>query len=101
MAKTLRTCPKGHQFYKSSDCPTCPVCEQEKETAQGFLALLSNPARNTLLHHGIDSIQKLAAHTEKEILKLHGMGKASLPALHRALKEAGLHFRTEEPKGTK
>lgn len=22
---TLRTCPNGHQYYKSSDCPVCPV----------------------------------------------------------------------------
>ena len=91
--KTLRTCPKGHQFYKSSDCPTCPICEKEKKPATGFLALLSNPARNTLVHHGVTTIKKLAKHTEKEILALHGMGRASLPSLHRALKEQGLSFK--------
>jgi DNA-directed RNA polymerase alpha subunit len=91
--KTLKTCKKGHKFSKSSDCPTCPICEKEKDPATGFLALLSNPARNTLVHHGVDTIEKLAKHTEKEILKLHGMGKASLPALHKALKAAGLSFR--------
>lgn len=92
---TLRTCKKGHQFYKSSDCPTCPICEKEKDPATGFLALLSNPARNTLLHHGVDTIEKLAAHTEKEILKLHGMGKASLPTLRKALEDAGLSFKAD------
>jgi hypothetical protein len=99
IAKTLRTCPRGHRFYKSSDCPTCPVCEKEKDLPGGFLALLSSPARNTLLHYGVDSIQKLAAHTEKEILKLHGMGKASLPALHKALGDGGLSFRKEAQGG--
>ncbi|HMR83142.1 MAG TPA: RNA polymerase alpha subunit C-terminal domain-containing protein [Niabella sp.] len=90
---TLRTCEKGHKYYKSSDCPTCPVCEKLKEPASGFLALLSNPARNALLHYGIDTVQKLAEYTEKEILALHGIGKASLPAFQRALEEAGLYFK--------
>lgn len=93
MNKTQRTCDKGHTYYKSSDCPTCPSCEKLKEPASGFLALLSNPARNALLHYGIDTIQKLASHSEKEILKLHGIGKASLPVFRKALEEAGLKFK--------
>ena len=94
--KTLRTCKKGHKFYKSSDCPTCPVCEKEKDPATGFLSLLGNPARNALLHAGIDTIAKLSEYTEKEILKLHGMGKASLPVLRKSLAEQGLSFKAEE-----
>lgn len=96
--KILKTCDQGHKFYKSSDCPTCPVCEKLKEPASGFLALLSNPARNALLHYGIDTVQKLAGHTEKEILALHGIGRASLPAFKKALEEAGLNFRPVEKK---
>jgi len=38
--KTLRTCAKGHQYYKSSDCPTCPICEEERKPQVGFLAAL-------------------------------------------------------------
>ena len=91
--KNLRTCPKGHQYYKTSDCPTCPVCEQEKKPADGFLSRLANPARNALLHVGIDSLEKLAAHTEKEILKLHGMGPKSIPVLKEALADKGLRFK--------
>ena len=67
--KIKKTCELGHTFYKSSECPTCPTCEKLKKPAKGFLALLSSPARNALLHHGIDTIQKLSEHTEKEILK--------------------------------
>lgn len=100
VTKMKRTCSRGHTFYKSSECPTCPVCEKEKEAPAGFLALLSAPARNALLHNGIDSIEKLAAYTEKEILKLHGVGKASLPAFYRALAEEGLTFRTEAGPGS-
>jgi DNA-directed RNA polymerase alpha subunit len=94
--KTLRTCNKGHKFYKSSNCPTCPTCEKEKDPATGFLSLLSNPARNALIYYGIDSIDKLAAYTEKEILKLHGIGKASLPALNKSFKDDGLAFKPEQ-----
>ena len=97
--RTLRTCEKGHTYYKSTDCPTCPTCEQEKKPSEGFLSLLSSPARSALLHYlGIDTLEKLSAYTEKEILKLHGMGKASMPILKQALAEKGLAFKEENKK---
>ncbi|KMN47113.1 RNA polymerase alpha subunit C-terminal domain-containing protein [Bacillus paramycoides] len=91
--KTLRTCEKGHKYYKSSDCPTCPVCEKEKHPKSGFLSLLSSPARRALEQHGITTVEELAKYSEKEILKLHGMGPASLPKLRKALEESGLSFK--------
>ena len=94
--KIKKTCKFGHTFYKSSDCPTCPTCEKLKEPASGFLALLSNPARNAMLHSGIDTIDKLSTYTEKEILKLHGIGKASLPIFRKALEDKGLTFKQTE-----
>ncbi|WP_223711271.1 RNA polymerase alpha subunit C-terminal domain-containing protein [Niabella beijingensis] len=95
MAKgTLRICEKGHSYYKSSDCPVCPVCEQEKKPQSGFLSRLGAPARRALANAGIDSPEKLALHTEKEILTLHGMGPSSLPVLRAVLKESNLAFRT-------
>jgi DNA-directed RNA polymerase alpha subunit len=96
--KIKKTCKFGHTFYKSSDCPTCPTCEKLKEPASGFLALLSNPARNALLHEGIDTIQKMSEYTEKEIMKIHGIGKASLPAFKKALEDAGLTFKPATSK---
>jgi len=92
--KTLRTCASGHQYYKSSDCPTCPVCEQERKHENGFLSHLSAPARRALEHHGITSLQKLSTYTEKDILKFHGMGPASLPKLRTALEKNGLSFKS-------
>lgn len=94
--KTKRTCKHGHTFYKSTDCPTCPICEKLKKPATGFLALLSNPARNTLLNNGIDTVQKLSTYTEKEILNLHGIGKASLPTFKKALEDESLTFKQKE-----
>jgi len=42
--KNLRTCSKGHRFYKTSDCPVCPICENERRPEAGFLSLIAAPA---------------------------------------------------------
>lgn len=94
LSKTLRTCLNGHQYYKSSDCPVCPECEKQAKPGGGFLADLSAPARRALETAGITTVQKLSAYSEKEILELHGIGKASLPILKTALKGEGLHFKS-------
>lgn len=93
--KTLRTCDKGHQYYKSSDCPTCPVCEAERGKSAGIFTGLSAPARRALENSGISTPLQLAAFTEKEVLKLHGMGPGSLPKLRELLKQQGLSFKTK------
>ena len=90
--KTLRTCRKGHSYYKSSDCPVCPFCEAEKKPSIGFLANLSAPARRALENAGITDLKKLASKTEKELLDLHGFGPGSLPKLRLELKAAKLKF---------
>ncbi|NWQ42600.1 hypothetical protein MLOOGBEN_18015 [Bacillus sp. EB106-08-02-XG196] len=91
--KSLRVCDKGHKYYKSSDCPTCPTCEADRTPKSGFQSLLSAPARRALENNGITSLQDLSTYTEKEILKFHGMGPASLPKLREALKKEGLSFK--------
>jgi predicted RecB family nuclease len=91
--KNLRICRNGHQYYKTSDCPTCPVCEKENKPESGFLSLIAAPARRALEREGISTLQKLAGYTEKEILQLHGMGPSTLPKLRTALKANGLSFK--------
>lgn len=91
--KTLRTCKNGHPYYKSSDCPVCPVCERENKPQEGFLSLLSAPAKRALQNKGITTLRRLASHSEKEILNLHGMGPSSIPKLKAVLKQAGLSFK--------
>jgi hypothetical protein len=91
--ENLRICEKGHKYYKSSDCPVCPVCEQEKKPDSGFLSLLSAPARRALENSGITTLSGLSKFSKAEILKLHGMGPGSIPKLEGALNEAGLSFR--------
>ena len=92
--KTLRKCSNGHSYYKSSDCPVCPICEQEKKPKDGFLSLLGAPARRALENKGIATLQQLSQFSEKEILALHGIGKSSLPKLKEALKKAGQSVKT-------
>ncbi|KOP71013.1 RNA polymerase alpha subunit C-terminal domain-containing protein [Cytobacillus solani] len=91
--KSLRVCEKGHTFYKSSECQSCPTCDKANKPQSGFLSKLSSPARNALVHKGIDTLQELSNYTEKEILKLHGIGPASLPIMRRSLQEEGLSFK--------
>lgn len=93
-ARTLRICPKGHRYYKSTDCATCPKCEQLNKPTEGFLAVLSSPARNALIHEGVTTLEQLTNYTEKEILALHGIGPATMPTLRTALGEKNLNFKT-------
>jgi len=91
--KTLRVCEKGHRYYKSSDCPSCPDCERERAPDSGFLSKLSVPARQALEHENILNLQQLATWSKKEVLALHGIGPASIPVLEKELAAVGLRFR--------
>ncbi len=93
---TLRVCPNGHKYYKSSDCPTCPICESKRKTNNELLDSLSAPARRAFEREGIKTFTKLAKYSEDEILKLHGVGKTSLPKLKTLLKIKGLKFNKKE-----
>lgn len=57
---------------------------------------LSAPAGRALQSAGIKTLKDLSAFSEKEILKLHGVGPSSIPTLKKALQSAGLHFK--EPR---
>lgn len=92
-ARIIKTCPQGHHFYKSSDCPSCPTCENEQKPETGFLALLSAPARRALLNEGIISLSILTKYSTKQLLGLHGLGPSTIPILRQALVEKGLDFK--------
>lgn len=59
------------------------------------LPKLSSPARSALAAVGVDDLESLAQWTEEDVLALHGMGPASMPALREALAEADLEFEDE------
>jgi hypothetical protein len=88
-----RVCKLGHVYFKSSDCPVCPVCEAANTTKNSFLSLLAAPARRALENNGIKTPVQLSKKTEAEILKLHGMGPATMPILRNILSSNKLSFK--------
>ena len=93
--KNKKICKNGHIFYKSSDCPVCPECEKEKKPKEGFLSLLSAPARRALEGQKITTLKKLSKYSRKDLLKLHGVGPSTIPTLEKALEAEGLSFKSE------
>ena len=94
--KTLKTCNRGHTFYKSSDCPVCPICWSgyyKNRHLNDFPEKISAPALRALLSAKITNLSELSKFSEKEILQLHGMGPKSIPTLKSALQSKGLIFK--------
>ncbi len=96
--KTLHRCKQGHSYYKSSDCLSCPRCEQLKKPVSGFLSKLAAPARRALEQNKITTLKKLSNYSELELLKIHGIGKTSLKPLKNALTASCLDFKSETSK---
>ena len=90
---TLRICKKGHQYYKSSDCPVCPICAAEEKPEEEMLAVLGAPARRALQNAGITNPQQLSKWIKKELLQLHGFGPSTIPLLHPVLKKQELSLK--------
>lgn len=57
------------------------------------MATLAAPARRALQNANIFTLDTLSKYSEAELLKLHGIGKTTLPKLKAELEKAGLHFR--------
>lgn len=62
-------------------------------TYEEFLQTLSKPARGALEFEIIDSFEKLANLTEKQVLAIHGIGPKSLPTMRAALEKENLQFK--------
>ena len=90
--KSLRICEQGHKYYKSSDCPVCPICEKEKKPGAEFLSDIGAPARRALEAADIKTILQLSKFSEKKLLTLHGMGPKAISRLRDSLRLAGLSF---------
>jgi uncharacterized protein YdhG (YjbR/CyaY superfamily) len=91
--KSKKVCPQGHTFFKTSDCPNCPICAEKEKLKTGPFTKLSAPAQRALKNVGIIDLKDLTAFTEKEILALHGLGPGSLPLLKAELKAKRLSFK--------
>lgn len=96
--KTNRVCDYGHAFFKSTDCPTCPVCEKNKTPQAAFHSKISAPAKRALERENILSLEKLSEYTENDLLALHGVGPKVLVILKQLLKAENLNFRNTPKK---
>ena len=83
--KNLKNCKQGHQFHKSSDCPT-----------SSFLSFIPAPARRALENNGIKTLEQLSVYSQKEILQFHGMGKSTIPKLQKLLSDKNLSFNQQK-----
>jgi hypothetical protein len=72
------------------------------DTTTDFPRAIGRPATGALLHAGYTRLEQLTGVTEKELLKLHGMGPKALVILRETLAEKGLSFAAPSPdKATK
>lgn len=92
MVSNKKICANGHTFFKSSDCPVCPICEKENKPSNGFLSLVSAPAKRALEGAGIKTLKQLSTKYKNEILAVHGIGPSAIPILERELKANKLSF---------
>ena len=61
---------------------------------------IGNPARNALAYAGITRLEQLTKVSEKELLKLHGVGPKAVRLLREALASRGLSFAQPDQPGT-
>jgi DNA-directed RNA polymerase alpha subunit len=54
------------------------------------------PARGALIAEGYTRLEQLTGMTERELLKLHGVGPKAVGVLKEALSEQGLSFKVED-----
>lgn len=89
----LKICGQGHRFYKSSDCPTCPICDEERRPKEGFLSLLAAPARRAFEAEGLISLKQISSRKPAELLAMHGVGPSTIKQLRDLMKQEGLSFK--------
>ncbi|MCC6724386.1 MAG: hypothetical protein IT258_07735 [Saprospiraceae bacterium] len=90
--KSQRTCSNGHQYWKSSDCPVCPICEKNKSLGDDVLNKLAAPAKRALANAGIGPLSDFSKFTENEVADMHGIGPNALEKIKAAMAANGISF---------
>lgn len=91
-----RVCAKGHRYVKTSDCPTCPVCEKQKKPTTGWKVGLAAPALRALNQAKIDTVTDVQQWSKAELAKLHGMGPKAIATIEALLDLEGMGFRDDD-----
>lgn len=97
-ARILKICSRGHKFYKSSDCPVCPVCwvGYYKNLKKTDIPKTAAPALRALLSKGIRKMSDLGKFTEKEVANLHGMGPKAMGILKQEMRKRKITFKQQK-----
>lgn len=69
------------------------VAENLKKKPKSELPKMSAPATRALRGAGIQTLKDLSRWTEKDLLKLHGVGPSTIPIVRKALKARGLSLK--------
>jgi DNA uptake protein ComE-like DNA-binding protein len=91
-----RICVNGHRYTKSSDCPTCPRCEEQKKPTAGWKVGLAAPALRALQQANINTLMDLQHWSKEELAKLHGMGPKAIARIETVCKQEGTGFRNDD-----
>ena len=70
------------------------VAENLPETAHDFPRSIGKPAQHALLAAGYHQLKDLASASEKDLLKLHGLGPKALWILRETLAAQGRTFKS-------
>lgn len=71
------------------------MASDKRQEASGDLPSIGRPAQSALAEAGYTRLDQLAGVTEKELLKLHGVGPKAVRILRDALAARGLSLKTE------
>jgi hypothetical protein len=91
--KTNRTCPEGHTYRKSSDCPVCPICASLQAKPSDFAKHLSAPALRAFERLGITCLEDLQRFSPQDLLNAHGFGPSGFKVIEKLMRERGITFK--------
>jgi DNA-directed RNA polymerase alpha subunit len=86
----MKTTPSLMQSQLEEEMSMNAKNSEQQET--DFPRQIGNPATRALENAGYSHLEQLTQVTEKELLKLHGMGPKALGILKEALKAKGMSF---------
>ena len=81
-----------HSSVSASRGTVSGMSTQDTPAQIGDLPPLGRPANAALLQADITTLSKIANHSRKELLALHGVGPRAIRLLEAALAERGLAF---------
>lgn len=86
------------RFRAMQDEEDATIKKIAKKSDVNPFAVLSAPAQRALKNEGIKTLKQLAQYSEKDLLKLHGLGPSSIPKINEILAAQGLQLKQHDEK---